>query len=97
MDERENNTCEVPYSKLIGSNRLLTEDEAKNEAKPGAIAWVELKKSNFVFCVLTGNIPYGYFNYHYYGRLWRLWAEEPSEALRERTEWDELGGAETET
>ena len=97
MDERENETYEVPYSKLLGSNRLLTEEEAKNEAKPGAIAWVEVSKSNFVFCVLIGNIPYGYFNCHFYGRLWRLWAEEPSKELRERTEWDNLGGTEIET
>lgn len=85
MDARKNDTP-----------RLLTEDEIKN-ADIDRLAWVEVKNSNFIFVVLLSWIPEKYFNCGYYRRRWRLWAEEPSEELRERTEWDDLGGAETET
>ena len=96
MDERENDTCEVPYSKLLGSNRLLSFEEAKSK-EPGRMAWVEIKNSNFIFRVDKFSIPDKYFDCGYYRRRWRLWAEEPSEELRERTEWDDLERIEAET
>ena len=85
----EEETYEVPYSKLLGSNRLLTEDEAKKKDAT-MTAWVEVNRSSFIFCVVLYTIPDKYFNCHYYGRLWRLWAEEPSEELRERTPWAKI-------
>ena len=87
----EENREEVPYSKLLGSNKVLTEDEAKvRKQDTTAVAWVEINRSNFIFCVELHAINDTYFNCHYYRRLWRLWAEEPSEELRERTPWDKM-------
>ena len=83
--EHENN-CEVNDACDIKSTAPKANVLEILEAQVRAQAWLEMRNSNFTFCV---NLLAGVHNeyWEYYGRLWRLWDIEPTEEQRWATRW----------